>query len=288
MMKPGGRRESPGVARTIQETGNMNGIDQASFGPLVEQARTRLEATIRKLVGHPDEVDDLAQQAVLQAWEKRRSFAGDSEFSTWLCSIGANLAVDFLRKQKRWRVRAQVAYANECLANESLAAEIGQTYARPDFAYDVFEHVGYCLTCVGRAMNPDEYAAVVLREVLGLGNREAAQALGISESVLRHRLAAGRRVMTENFEGLCSLVNKQGVCYQCKGLRDIAPEDRRGPAVPVRLELDERLRTVATLPAEEKTRALHDVFWRRTAQLEAEGRGSTEASGCGEDTEVVQ
>jgi RNA polymerase sigma-70 factor (ECF subfamily) len=261
----------------------MEKIDRAAFGRLVAEGTPRLRATIRRLVGHPDDTDDLVQQTLLKAWEQIDSFRGGSKFTTWLCAVGSNLALDHLRAQKRWRVRAQVAYANECLQNQELAIEIGQIYASPAFAYDVNEHIAYCFACVGRSLNPDEYSAVVFREILDLSNREAAEALGVSESVLRHRLAAGRRVMADAFEGLCSLVNKNGVCYQCKGLREIAPEDRNGAEPPTELNFERRLGLVAAAPDDGKSQALHDLFWRRTAEIEAEGRGSTEATGCGEE-----
>jgi hypothetical protein len=35
--------------------------------------------------------------------------------------------------------------------------------------------------------------------------------------------------MTHAFDGLCALINKTGVCYQCQGLREIAGEKNRGP-----------------------------------------------------------
>lgn len=261
----------------------MTAIDRAEFGRLASEGTPQLRATIRRLVGHPDTVDDLVQQSLLQAWEQVETFRGDSGFATWLCTIGSRLAIDYLRRQQRWRERAQVAYANECLQREELAMEIGQVYASPSFSYDVNEHIAYCFACVGRSLNPDEHAAVVLREVVGLGNREAAAAIGVSESVLRHRLAAGRRVMTDAFDGLCSLVNKNGVCYQCKGLRDIAPEGRRGPEPPGELTLDKRIGIAAAHADDDSMQVLHDLFWRRTSELEASGSGSTEASGCGDD-----
>jgi len=50
--------------------------------------------------------------------------------------------------------------------------------------------------------------------------------------VLRHRLSDARKHMQRSFEGLCAIVAKQGVCYQCSGLRDTFPADQRGPSVP--------------------------------------------------------
>jgi hypothetical protein len=35
--------------------------------------------------------------------------------------------------------------------------------------------------------------------------------------------------MTKHFDGLCQLINKTGICDQCKSLRDYAGEGHQGP-----------------------------------------------------------
>ena len=104
--------------------------------------------------------------------------------------------------------------------------------ARPEFRYEVSEHVAYCFSCIGRALEPEEAAAVLLVEVFELAAGEAAKALDLSESTFRHRLASGRRAMTAGFDDLCALVNKRGACHQCATLRDASPADRRGVEPP--------------------------------------------------------
>ncbi|MEM7436504.1 MAG: RNA polymerase sigma factor [Myxococcota bacterium] len=260
----------------------MSTIDRTSFDAWAAEATPKLRGVIRRFVGHPDETEDLVQGTLLRAWESRASFRADSEFSTWLCAIGSRLAIDHLRRQKRWRVRAQVAYGNECGRDPELGGEVQRALAAPDEVFDVREHISYCFSCVGRSLNPDEYGAVVLREIAGLSNREAAKTVGVTESVLRHRLAAGRRVLADAFDDLCSLVNKNGVCYQCQGLREGAAN--RGPDVPeAALTLDRRLEVVAANPDDGRCQKIHDLFWRRTAELERDGRGSTEENDCGRD-----
>lgn len=114
-----------------------------------------------------------------------------------------------------------------------------------------------------------------MREVLGLSAHEAARALGITESVMRHHLAAARSEMTERFEGLCSLVNKGGVCYQCKGLREATPAERQGAAIPPVASLDARIAVVRGADIDSgASQLMHDLFWRRTKELEDSGRGS--------------
>lgn len=125
-------------------------------------------------------------------------------------------------------------------------------------------------------------AALVLRDVMELSAREAASVLGTCDSVLRHRLSASRTAMTERFEDLCALVSKTGICHQCAGLRMLAPEDRRGGPFPDVAMLADRAAAVREA-APGSMSALHAVFWRRTAEIEAAGLGSTPPdSGCGE------
>ena len=135
----------------------------------------------------------------------------------------------------------------------------------------------------GRSLPPDEQAALVLRDVLDLSAREAAEVLGISDSVLRHRLSAARRAMEENYDGLCALVSKQGICHQCRGLQAIAPEDRRGGPFPDMETLADRMAVVRGAGPGAMA-GMHAVFWRRTREIEEAGIGETvPLSGCGED-----
>jgi RNA polymerase sigma-70 factor (ECF subfamily) len=155
----------------------------------------------------------------------------------------------------------------------------------PEFSYEVREHIAYCFVCVGRSLAPDDQAALVLRDVMGMDTRRAAKTLEITESVLRHRLSAARKSMVETYDGLCSLVSKTGICYQCKGLREAAPEARRGEPVPTIDSMVERLAIVRNADIDTgKSQIMHDVFWQRTKAIEDEGLGSVEPdSDCGLD-----
>ncbi len=254
--------------------------DRAAFEAICRDARPKLRGVLRKLVGDPEQTDDLTQEALTKAWTSLARFDGRSAFSTWLCRIGVNLALDLLRGEKRWRDRAQVAYANECTRSPELGMEVGGTLMAPDFHYDVSEHIAFCFQCVGRSLAPELQAALVLREVLELGNQEAADELGISESVLRHHLTEARATMHASFDGLCALVSKTGVCYQCKGLREVIPDPvRQGEPAPDELPFARRLQIWREAPIDQgRSQALHDLFWRRIRAQERDGVGSTEPS----------
>ena len=257
--------------------------DKAAFSRMVDAELPKLRRITRRLIGHPEDAEDVLQDALVKAWSGIADFEQRASFSTWVASIVARTAVDHLRRQKRWRTEAQVAYANLCAGSEEMSGEVMAAVADPEFAYEVREHISYCFACVGRSLPPDEQAALVLRDVLDLSGREASNVLGISDSVMRHRLATARTAMQEKFEGLCALVSKTGICHQCEGLRMIAFEGRKGGPFPDVADLADRMAIVRA--AEPGAMAgMHDVFWRRTKEIEDEGIGSTTPdAGCGEE-----
>lgn len=79
--------------------------------------------------------------------------------------------------------------------------------------------------------------------------------------------------MMREYDGLCTLIKKTGLCHQCRGLREFAPENRRGedlvqievaPGLAVTPEtlLDARLAIVRTADLENgRTRPMHDDFF---------------------------
>lgn len=258
------------------------GGDRAAFSQLVAEAAAPLRAVIRRMVGHPDDTEELYQDTLLKAWQKIASYRADASFSTWLCAIGARTALDFLRAQKPWRERAQIAYGNECATDPELGAEVMATLSEPSFTFDVHEHIAYCFACVGRSLPAEQQAALVLREVLGLTAKEAAETLELTESVFKHQLSAARKTMTNAFDSLCSLVNKDGVCYQCKGLR-MASSHGANDGTETIASLDQRIDIIRTVNLDSGvSKVMHDLFWLRTAEFEASGRGNCEQqSHCG-------
>lgn len=251
--------------------------DRAAFDRLAEPVLTKVRGAIWRMIGHQQDCDDILQDALLKAWQALPGFDGRSQFSTWLTSIAMRCAIDHLRGQKRWRRESQIAYANVCTTSEEMQGEIMGTLAEPEFTFDAKEHIAYCFVCVGRSLPPDEQAALVLRDVMEFSGREAANVLGTTESVLRHRLAAARQTMEGRYEGLCVLVSKTGICRQCTGLGAAAEAvgSRAAPLPDIESFADRMEAIRKTDPARRRNHKLHEVFFRRTKQIEDAGLGGT-------------
>jgi len=251
--------------------------DRDAFDALVTPELPRLRRVVRRMVGDPDDTSDLVQDALLRAYEKIGSFRGDASLTTWLVSIATRAAIDHLRKRARWRDDAQV-HARQYLHDDGARyADLQTLFRSPDYMFDAREHIAFCFTCVGRSLPPEQQAALILRDVLQYKNGEAAKLLGLTESVLRHHLADARRSMQKSFDGLCGIVNKDGVCHQCSGLRDAAPEAGRGPTVPelggrdAPAEAQYKLRLNVVRDADVDggaTQGFHDMVWRALSVVE--------------------
>ncbi len=207
---------------------------QSDFEAQLPTHLPSLRALARRMVGDADDAQDVVQTALLRASRELGSFREEAALKTWLFAITTRVALDFLRAAKRWSNQALV---DACDARG--AASVAEKFGDPSVSFDVQEHLAFCFTCVGRSLDPEQQVALVLREVLHLSHAEAAELLGVTESVLRHTLSAARSSMEKQFEGLCALVNKEGACYQCRALRELAPEGRAGrplPATPLPFE----------------------------------------------------
>jgi RNA polymerase sigma-70 factor (ECF subfamily) len=84
---------------------DMNVLDDSpstvTFAP---DDRDFVYSVVRRMVGTPDDADDVTQDALLLAYRHRSSFRGDARYRTWLYRIAATTALSHLRRKRRARV----------------------------------------------------------------------------------------------------------------------------------------------------------------------------------------
>lgn len=247
--------------------------DEGAFTELVEPLRKPLFAYVYRMVTLRQDAEDLLQDVLVRVLQSLPSFRGEARFKTWLFGIATHVCMDHLRSKKRWRVEAQLYGQYETEADQTELTKLASLLHSPDFVFEMREHIAFCFSCISRTLEPDEQAAIMLREVLGFSNQEAATMLEVSEPVLRHRLSSARSKMIGSYDGLCQLINKTGVCWQCKGLQEFAGPGHSAqelvqievaPGVDVTPDslFDARLKIVReTGFPESKTRKMHDLFF---------------------------
>jgi len=164
--------------------------DFTDFDQIVENYSDFVYNVAFRMMGAPQDAQDVAQDAFLSAFRAFDRFRGESRVTTWLYRITTNAALMKLRKEKKARTLTQPGVEDMVIADWSDAPELLATNTE----------LGKKLN-EGISMLPDELkAAVVLRDVEGLSNTEAAEILDITVSSLKSRLHRGRVMLRKHLE----------------------------------------------------------------------------------------
>ena len=121
--------------------------------------------------------DEISQQALLKAWEKRANYAGRAAVRTWLFTIAKNTWRDHLRRKK-------TAPKIDTLPPEDTAAETtpgpGQTASNSEFRLALNKAL---------ALLPDEQReALALREGGNITFKQASEILSLPIATVKSRV----------------------------------------------------------------------------------------------------
>src|SRR5882757_8929179 len=75
--------------------------DAAAFNEVVLAYRKRILGTISRLIAHPEDVEDVAQEVFLRLYFSLDQLRAPEVFEPWLYRLTVNAAYDYLRKQRR-------------------------------------------------------------------------------------------------------------------------------------------------------------------------------------------
>lgn len=158
--------------------------DPSAFDALVRRFRPRVYALALHLTGSASDADDIAQEALVEAYRHVRHFEGRSQFFTWLYRITMNRALNVQRRKMRSRVslddaRVEAALAVDAPDDPRLRLSLRETYATLVYALD--------------ALAPGLKSAVVLTALSGLSYDEAAVVLGTSSGAVAVRIHEARK-----------------------------------------------------------------------------------------------
>lgn len=179
--------EALGGATDAEIVSRVRAGERALFELLMRRHNPVVYRAIRSIIRDEAEVEDLMQQAYLQAYAHLSQFNGQSRFSTWLTRIAINQAL----------MRARSGQRAPTLATEPEPQEEPDvTSPSPeDLAHG--HELGHLLEQAVDHL-PELYRTVfMLREVQELDTAEAAEVLGVTEEVVRSRLHRAKGMVRE-------------------------------------------------------------------------------------------
>lgn len=196
--------------------------DINAFHSLFDVFKPELKSFLFRLLSDRNLVEDFYHDIFIKAFNKIKSYKGNSSFKTWCFSIASNLCLDYLRKQKRWSPENK---ENTKKIAES-TPEIHQAFMKyvstaSNGEYEIREHIDFCFTCMAKTIEIEKQLSIILKDIYQFEVKEIAVILNYSTSNIKKLLLEGRKTLTTIFEKKCALVNKNGVCHQCSELNGV-------------------------------------------------------------------
>ncbi|HZY02719.1 MAG TPA: sigma-70 family RNA polymerase sigma factor [Anaeromyxobacteraceae bacterium] len=171
----------------------------------------RIRRYLLRLVGATD-AEDLAQDVFEKAQRAIGTFRGDSRVQTWLYRVATNAAIDRLRSPER-RADLEGDEAAADAADAEGAREAAQP-GSPEGALDR-ARMRECILRVVEQLPASQSAVILLGELRGLGDRELAEALGISLGAAKIRLHRARRALKAALERACDFERDEENEFAC-------------------------------------------------------------------------
>ena len=182
--------------------------DGQAFRELVEPYQHELEVHCYRILGSAQDAQDAMQETLLAAWRGLGGFEKRSSLRTWLYRIATTRSLNALRSASRrppmdWPNRDVDPPEPTRLGEVSwlepypdlLLAEVPDDAPGPQARYEAREAISLAFVTALQLLPPRQRAALILRDVLGFANAEAAEILQASEQSVASAVKRARATL---------------------------------------------------------------------------------------------
>jgi RNA polymerase sigma-70 factor (ECF subfamily) len=178
---PSAEREEPAADLDSATLARARAGDRSAQEELLRRHYPAVHASAFRLLGNPEDAEDLAQECFVRAFRSLAFYRGDGPFLGWLRRILVHLAQD------RYRARGR-GEETEALPSELPGGrEPGQELERRELARSVDAALG--------ALSAPLRTALLLRTREGLEYEEIARLTGVTPETARTRVMKARKAL---------------------------------------------------------------------------------------------
>jgi RNA polymerase sigma-70 factor, ECF subfamily len=174
---------------------NAKDGDAVAFNQLVTVYRKRILGIISRLIGRPEDVEDVAQEVFVRLYYSLDQLRTADVFEPWLYRLTVNASYDYLRRIKR-RNESRTADMSEpqVMMADSVAGvkrndEENEKTRTRDLVHSLFRHV-----------SDEDRILLMLKEVEGLSLKELGAIYRVNENALKVRLFRARQRVLKAYE----------------------------------------------------------------------------------------
>lgn len=162
------------------------------------ESRREFEAQLRRhmdvlyyaaldLSGNSSDAEDIVQESALKGLRRFDSFQAGTDFKAWMMKIVANTYIDLYRRRRREKPSTVQDVVEALAESEGVLRGGDLEFLLPDD-----------LEAALASLPEEQRAAIVLVDVNGLTNQEAADALGWPLGTVNSRVYRGRAALRSN------------------------------------------------------------------------------------------
>jgi RNA polymerase sigma-70 factor (ECF subfamily) len=163
--------------------------DSSSFEPLVHKYSPRVFATARRYARRESEIEDIAQEVWLKAFDKLKSFRGEAPFEHWLMRMTVRTCYDFLRGHQRNR---ESSFSE---LSEPETDWLERFVAAPESAVEHADAAKLLIDRVLEKLSPPARLVITLLEIEDRSVKEIAELTGWSVPLVKVRAFRARAEM---------------------------------------------------------------------------------------------
>jgi RNA polymerase sigma-70 factor, ECF subfamily len=183
--------------------------DQTAFETLVGEYRRELLVHCYRMLGSFNDAEDLVQETLLRAWEKRATLTSPGSYRAWLYRIATNLCLDRLRSAPRRSLPTQTHPVGD--PDSPSPKPVREPIWLEPFPDDLFadqktdpqaraersEQTTLAFLMALQHLTPAQRAILLLHDVLEWEAREVATWLNLSVAAVNSGLQRARRALQE-------------------------------------------------------------------------------------------
>jgi len=187
--------------------------DQAAFEALVGAYRRELLVHCYRMLGSLSDAEDLVQETLLRAWEKRATLTSPEAYRAWLYRIATNLCLNRLTRAPRRSLPPETyppggpSSPSPNLVREPIWLEpfpddlLADAHRDPQERAESRERITLAFLIALQYLTPVQRAVLLLREVLSWKASEVGEWLNLSVPAVNSALQRARHTLYQHHIG---------------------------------------------------------------------------------------
>ena len=173
--------------------------DERAFRELIDDHRDRVFNITYRMLGNRAEAEDVAQEVFITVFKTIESFREESKFSTWLYRVTVNHCKNRIKylARRHDRDRDELDETNQATNGAVNGAPV--RVAQPDKALASAQMEKLLQEAIA-ALDDDQRAVVILRDVEDLSIEEICEITGLPDGTVKSRLHRARLVLRKKMQ----------------------------------------------------------------------------------------